>query len=286
MLSPIRRAVRRRRRSLQRSLHERVGSALRSSWQDVECAFVLSTGRTGTATLTELFDHAPSVVATHEPNPQLLRERMEARYEIAGQPDRYWDIFAEARGYPLLQAKRAGQQYIETSARLTFFAPVLHARMPNARFLYSHREPWDVVRSGMRRGWYRDHPNDPFRIRPVPGEPAYETWDRMTRFEQICWYWAAYNRFALDFYDSVGGDRVLLVPSSRLFTGEALPDIFSFLGLDLPPEQALQQELNAQHNAQHQAHFPEADDWTDEQREALRTYAGPEMERLGYTLPS
>ena len=261
-------------------------AAIESVWRDVSCTFVLSTGRTGTATLTELFDHAQGVTAAHEPWPELLRERTEARYEVADQPGRYWSIFTRARAHRLLQAHRAGHQYVETSARLTFFAPVLHARMPNARFLYVHREPWDVVRSGMRRGWYRDHPNDPHRIRPVPGEPAYEAWDAMTRFEQICWYWAAYNRFALDFYDAVGGDRVLMIRATDLFSGAALPEIFAFMGLNLPAEKVLERELDAQHNAQHAEHFPEAEAWTPEQRAALRTYAGPEMERLGYVLPA
>lgn len=286
MISPFHRAVRRRRRALRAAVQERIGSALRSSWHEVECAFVLSTGRTGTATLTELFDHVPNATASHEPRPQLLKERTEARYEIAGAPKRYWEIFVRARGYRLLQAHRAGEQYVETSSRLTFFAPVLHAHLPNARFLYVHREPWDVVRSGMRRGWYIDHPNDPVRLRPGPDEPLAATWDQLSPFEKNCWYWAACNRFALDFCDRVGWERVLEVQANDLFSGAALDEIFDFLHLERPPQQALKQELNARHNAQQAAHFPKVDAWSDEQRATLLAYAGPEMERLGYSLPA
>ena len=282
----LRRALRVRRFRMRRALYRGTGNALQSAWRDARCTFVLSTGRTGTATLTELFDHVPGVTAVHEPNPELLQERMEARHAVAEDPERFRTIFARSRGLRLLKAHRAGHHYVETSARLTFFAPVIYEQLPNARFLFVHREPWDVVRSGMRRGWYRDHPNDPVRIRPVPGEAAYDGWNEMSQFEQICWYWAAYNRFALDFYESVGGDRVLMVRATDLFTGAALPEIFSFMGLNLPAEKVLERELKAQHNAQHAAHFPEADAWTDEQREALRRYAGPEMARLGYALPA
>jgi hypothetical protein len=247
--------------------------------------FVLSTGRTGTATLAELFDHVPDAVAYHEPPPELLRERTEARYEIGEQPDRYWEIFARARGHRLLEAHEAGQTYVETSPRLTFFAPVLHEHMPHARFLYVHREPWDIVRSGMRRAWYSGHPNDPVRLRPGPDEPLAETWDSLSAFEKNCWYWAACNRFILDFGDRVGWDRILKIEATDLFSGAALGPIFSFLGVEPPQEQALKRELKARHNAQQSAHFPEVDEWSDAQRATLLRYAGSEMDRLGYVLP-
>ena len=49
-----------------------------NSWKDTSRAFVLSTGRSGTATLAELFDLSSEINSHHEPPPNLLKETQSA----------------------------------------------------------------------------------------------------------------------------------------------------------------------------------------------------------------
>jgi hypothetical protein len=256
-------------------------------WTDARCLFVLSTGRTGTATLAKLLALAPQVRAFHEPRPELLAERKAAFAGVWSDFERFWKIFSRARCLRLALARRRAV-YAETSARMTFFAPVIAEYMPNARFLYVYRHPGDVVRSGMGRGWYDSHPLDAVRIEPTKDDPAYAKWRSWGRFAKICWYWDAYNRFALRFLDCVDRGRVLLSSSEDLLdplTG-CYHELFQLIAVPSPPEDAVHEVLSVRHNYQRYNDFPRFEQWTAEQRQTLYRIAGPTMTRLGYAKPA
>jgi hypothetical protein len=48
--------------------------------------------------------------------------------------------------------------------------------MPNVKFVHLFRHPGEVVRSGMRRGWYNGHPSDRYRIEPGQHDPMRRLW--------------------------------------------------------------------------------------------------------------
>lgn len=252
-------------------------------WKEARCLFVLSTGRTGTMTLARLLDLSEEVDAFHEPRPQLLEARQSARWDVYANEAKYRHIFIRARGTPLFAAAWRKQLYAETSARLTFFAPVIADLLPNAKFLFVHRSPFGVIQSGMKRGWYVDHPADYARIRPVEGEGFFDQWDDMDPFEKICWYWDVYNDFAVDFCERARSSRVLSIRASELFDGEATSRIFDFLGVRRPPENATDEVLNKKLNAQQEGTFPEPEEWTPTMHQTLRRIASRTMERLGYS---
>jgi len=106
----------------------------------------------------------------------------------------------------------------------------------------------------------------------------------MSPFEKICWYWAVYNDFALDFCGRVQSSRVLSIRASELFDGAVTPRIFDFLGVRRPPKKAIDKVLDKKLNAQQEGTFPEAEEWTPEMHETLRRIAGRTMEQLGYSL--
>lgn len=263
-----------------------IGYVTQPYWKDARAVFILSTGRTGTKTLARLLGLSEQIDAFHEPHPQLLAERKTARWEIESQPKKYRRIFAWARGAALSRAVRRDQIYAETSARLTFFAPVLARLLPHARFIYVHRAPTAVIRSGMRRGWYVDHPADFARIEPVPGEPAYASWEKWSAFKKTCWYWEAYNRFALDFCQDVAADRVLVLRADTLFNGSAVEEIFAHIGVLPPSTERVEAVLSKKLNAQQQYYFPRAEQWSDEMMATLHAMAGTTMARLGYKVAS
>lgn len=244
--------------------------------------FILSTGRTGTKTLSRLLDLSSDIDAFHEPYPQLLEARKTARWEVYDNPSKYHNIFLRSRGAALWKAQRRGVLYAETSARMTFFAPVIAELLPKARFIYIHREPTAIIRSGMRRGWYVDHPADYARISPVDGEEANAGWDQWTPFEKTCWYWDAYNRFALHFCSRIDASRMLTIQAREVFDGTATPAIFSHINVPVPRGERVDQILSKKLNAQERDTFPKREAWTDDMFRTLHRIAGETMDRLGY----
>jgi hypothetical protein len=220
--------------------------------------------------------------AFHEPNPQLMVERKRARLEVHANPKKYRKIFSHARSRALLRAHARQRVYAETSARLTFFAPVIADLLPEARFVYIHRHPAEVVRSGMRRGWYVNHPADFARIEAGPSEMTRSAWEALDPFDKICWYWNAYNEFSLNFVRSLAPSRVISLSAREIFDGSSVDAIFGMLGVPVPPEEDVARVLAQKHNAQRKADFPRYELWTPEQKERLYRYAGATMEQLGY----
>ncbi|WP_457653576.1 sulfotransferase [Rhodocaloribacter sp.] len=251
-------------------------------WRNTPSLFVLSTGRTGTETLTHILNLSDQVDAFHEPHPQLLEERKFARTEIYINPNKYRKIFSQSRALYLWKAKVKRKLYAETSARLTFFAPVIYDVLPSSKFIYIHRHPAEVIRSGMRRGWYVNHPADYARIVPVKGEVAFDDWGKWSPFEKICWYWDAYNRFSLDFANRASPGRVIQIRADELFGGQAIGRIFDLINLSSPHRDLVSEELEKKHNVQHDSSFPIFEDWTEEMRRILYRHAGETMQRLGY----
>lgn len=285
--NPLRRTLRHGRQNIERRV-ERLGASLTGYltwpiWTDARCLFVLSTGRTGTTTLARILDLPDPIDAHHEPPPELLEERKRARWEIGGNERKYRHIFARARGAPLLRTVWRRQLYAETSPRLTYFAPVIADLLPKAQFIFLHRDPVGVVRSGMKRGWYVDHPADYARVRPVEGERFFDQWETMSPFAKICWYWSACNEFALEFRTHADSSRVLEVRASELFCGAAVPRIFEFLDLPLPADEDVNGILEEKLNAQREGRFPKAERWTSSMWKTLQHIAGDTMEQLDYT---
>ena len=173
--------------------------------------------------------------------------------------------------------------YAETSARLTFFAPVISDLLKNAKFVYLYRHPGSVVRSGMRRGWYDGHPADRYRITPPEDSDAARHWANWSRFSKICWYWAAYNEFALEFIEHLNPSRVLAIRSEELFDADTgkWSDIFDFLEVQAPNRVEVEQTLGARHNEQVKGDFPRYEQWSSEQHEILERVAGLTMAKLG-----
>lgn len=253
-------------------------------WKKSNTIFLLSTGRSGTATLAKVLDLAPEITAFHEPWPQMLEERRQALHGVWTETERYQQIFCTARAGLIARSTLGGKVFAETSARLTFFAPAIARALPEARFIHLVRHPGDVIRSGMRRSWYSDNRSDRYRIRPQEGDPHFAGWQSLPRFNKICWYWNAYNAFALRFRDSVDSSRLLLLKAEDLFAarGDSMDRLFGFIGVPSPGRDALAAELGQKHNRQTRNDFPRFEEWGQEQKRVLNDMAGDTMRALGY----
>jgi hypothetical protein len=260
--------------------------AYASGWANCPCAFVVSTGRVGTKTLTGLLSLSPDVVATHEPEPRLVKASFDAYMEGGdiGRSERWRAVVLGARDDAVYNANRRGRIYVETNPRLTYLAPALATCFPASRFVHLHRHPYEVVRSWMRRGHYQGHSWDFVRLRPRPDEPLAGDWKSLPVLEKNAWHWARITSEALAFLDSLPASRTLDLRAEALFAGDpaAIGRLFDFVGTAVPRRDWITEVLGRKINAQRRGVYAAPKDWTESERAAVWARVGAVAERLGY----
>jgi hypothetical protein len=258
-----------------------------------KCAFVLSTGRAGTETLTHLLRLSPDVSAFHEPSPEFLSESQSA-YQDHPLPRRkamhlarhYCNarLFSDRKATDFGRCCISGRLYVECSNRLTYVAPALAQYFPEARFILLHRHPAEVVRSAMRRRFYTGSRLDSYRIVPRHNDQFCANWSAWSRFEKCCWYWQAVNQFALDFLQTLSDDTYRVLPSRALFQPDMprIQSLFEWLGTAPPSDTEAQGLLSQPRNAQVDGTFCQYAHWSTQQRKTLASIVGPVATALGY----
>jgi len=252
------------------------------------CVFVLSTGRAGTKTLSAVLGLAPSLFAVHEPRPKLFSLSRDA-YRYSYIPETMPVLrtaFRTAREELLEMALWLRKGYVETSPQVTFLARVIAEEVPAIRFIHLVRAPASVVSSGIRRGWYCGHKNDPSRIEPVPGDPERERWGNLDVCQKNAWLWAETNRWIADLLASRPELPSLLVRSEDLFAGrqETLAALFNLVGAPSPSGAKVGRVLGKKLNADKRSETVGGGPLTPEQLAAARALAGDVAARLGYEL--
>lgn len=260
-----------------------LGELEANGWTGVEPVFVLSTGRTGTALLTELLLLAGGADVHHAPRPELVRVSKRAYEEIDGNLDLFVEVFKTAREELVLQSVRRGRSYVETNNRVTFFAPAAAVAFPEARFIHLTRHPGAFVRSGMRRNWYSGtHDHDIGRIVPVGDDPGVARWDGWDRVARVAWLWNETNRFIVDFLATLPAERHFFARSEDLFVDVATArGLVEFCGVTPPADSAIAARIRTPVNVQSSGDFPPLEEWSEADRATLRavaTLAG----RFGY----
>jgi hypothetical protein len=265
-----------------------IAEAYARGWEGCPCVFVLSTGRAGTKTLTALFDLSPQVVATHEPEPRLLKQSFDAFMEGSNQAgsEKWRAVVLAARDDAVFQANRRGKIYIETNNRLTHLAYALAAVFPASRFVHLHRHPYEVIRSAMRRHYYQGHNWDFARMVPRPSEPIAMMWEALSPLEKSAWYWAVINAEALAFLESLPTSRRMNLPARKLFTAdqETLKALFGFIRVDAPPSRDIKGVLGEEINAEVDGKFPLPSEWSEQDRASVRRIVETTAQALGYEL--
>lgn len=241
-------------RAPKRVTYRTMEHAYTSGFKEYPCAFVLSTGRSGTQTLAALLALSPELAAVHEQVPRLVHSSFEAYLAgprvVASEP--WTRLVLAARDDLVWKAARNGKTYVETNNRLTYLAPALAECFPSSRFIHLYRHPYSVVRSGVARGYYRGHSWDFARIRPGPSEEVASSWSSMSQVRQVAWYWARVNRLALSFFEGLPDARKLSLSAEDLFMGSAdtIQRLFAFVGARTPRQPELDRVLRAKLNAQ------------------------------------
>jgi len=250
------------------------------------CVFVLSTGRTGTQTLSALLDLVGNVFAYHEPRPKLYGlSELSYRYsDDSHMHEVLREAFLVARRELMDYSLHCGKGYVETSPQATFLAPVILEAVPSVRFIHLMRDPRYVVRSAMRRGWYQGDEVDRAVITPRPDSELSQRWECYTAFQKNLWLWAETNRWIHRFSSGLPPERRLLVHSEHVFTAreETMERLFAFVRSPTPPRRRIMRLLEKKLNAQITGSFPEPSGWSDAMRSELSAIAGRTAQILGY----
>lgn len=256
-------------------------------WKTLQPVWVLSTGRTGTNTLTELFRLSPKIDPYHEPSPELFQ--LSHDYYMRN-IDRQQALSAlmYARDEWVFRSVRDSMIYVETNNRVTYLADLLLELYPQSKFLYLYRNPYDFIRSGMRRSYYDGHLRDPGRITPTSKDDYYDEWKAFSTLEKVAWNWRTVNRHCLRFLEQLPESQKIKLSSETLFTaGKQETDrLFDFIGSSEyhPPASEIQDVLGTRYNAQKKGSFSKADNWTDEQTASVDRIIRPVAQELSYQL--
>lgn len=256
------------------------------------CIFVLSTGRAGTQTFSALLSLAENILSYHEPTPTLYGlSRLAYEYKDKLNNDEcikktFCTAFLTSRKELWDYSLFNGKGYLETSPQVTFLSPIITELITEVRFIYLVRDPREVIRSGMRRGWYGGHPADKTRIVPLPNSDTVRSWGSLTPFQKNCWLWAETNRWIYKFCSSVLKDRFLLVHSEDIFNAkeEIIREVFDFINYPVPSQKYIKKVLRKKLNIQKTGEFPKYADWSGEMKADLHIYTRDIANTIGYSI--
>ena len=269
--------------------------------------FIIGCARSGTTALVKMLNTAQSATVFVEQKPNLCIEARNLYRGILRDPKQ---VIGEAKSEPIQKVLSSGLKYGDKNPNYLPFIPYI-AELWDCKFLFPVRDGREVVRSLM--DWHdfynrkfshsgvfamkEDDPNslidspeqdwwDYSRLRPNPGDLYFEEWQQLSRFEKCAWYWANFNKKALELFSELDNQHWLQVDMKSLDAFE-MEQIFDFLSLDGFNTNQIEEMINARINSlQERAglpdKFPRWTDWTQEQRNAFDRIAGDMMESMVY----
>ena len=239
----------------------------------MKCAFITSTGRTGTGYFKYLFnDTVKNTYALHEPQPA-FRSRSG---RLISEGLKFGDVpyFKSARIWRHMFANK--EVYIECNYHLASGMDVVRKAFPQAPIIHIIRDGRSIVTSWLNRNRYitNDHIT-PFEVKY---KDAMAKWDKWNPLQRNTWYWKTINLNA----QSKNPD--LFIKFEEIFNKENTR-LFEMLdligGLDYDKAE-VQKTLEIKRNATKQEFFPKYKDWPEQWKEQYWEIAGDTMKHFGY----
>lgn len=196
--------------------------------KEIDALWVLSTGRCGTVTLSQILEQSPNMVCFHEPMPRLM-----SYFNIAyhNPDDEFLEKLVHASRIDIMSSiKGLGYMYGEASNRTTPYAPYLKRLFPRSKFIWLMRDMDGFVTSAYHWRWY-DLEADKYKdTRLVPPPEA------GSRRQVLAWYWCYVNEFISKFVKSISKDDWMFLDfeSIRNWDVDRLDGIFEWLGIGRP----------------------------------------------------
>jgi len=149
------------------------------------------------------------------------------------------------REYWLHQSQEKGKLYFESNPYLSFHLVELH-RSLKAKFIFIIRNPVDVVRSHIVKGWYEKDPilsingsipgyqygmpMNHFLGRMIPTGNEFDRWSQLTRVGQLAWMWNTVNLRIWEQLEQIGKENSKLVKIEEL-NFKQLQGFLDFMGV-------------------------------------------------------
>ncbi|MEJ2594745.1 MAG: sulfotransferase [bacterium] len=245
--------------------------------------FILSSGRSGSKTISDLLNQHSQVYCGHEISPILIKTSTD--YAYGRYNEEYFlslldHIYGKSRRIP------RDSFFGESNQKLVPLAPLLYKLFPKAKFIWLIRDGKDVVSSIFGREWYQlesedselYNPNlrtwDNYRIEGDRiGAVSSGDWSAMTAFEKNCWYWKYWNESIESFFKTLPEYQKLFL---RLEEMDGQVDSLQKF-LRLKPENIKVKKTNVAYYK-----LQQYNSWEKDQKEAFRRICGSSMIKWGY----
>jgi hypothetical protein len=165
--------------------------------------------------------------------------------------------------------------YGEVNPFLRRHAAALIETLPHARYFHVVRDPRQTVRSLMSREIFG--PKDPMAavIFPPDDDPLLPEWHTLGRFGQVCWLWAADNRYLRTTVQHTFKFEEILCDEG------AYDRLTRHLRLETEPEIWAKRAQVVVNDTPRRAFAPYAE-WISAQKKTFDRICGPEMAYYGY----
>lgn len=204
--------------------------------------FVLSTGRSGSATIVDYLNKSEEVSAYHEAFYVILKS-LSLRY-LTGKINK--DQVKEELSNLIDNFYRYDQSFvIHSDQKLVPFINILSELYPDAKFIWLIRHPKSFLKSVVSRGWYdNDDPiphKDTFLLNlnhrshglrvsgDLVGEYPENEWSSMNIFQRNLWYWKYWNGLIAEQFKSLPSNKKLVIKLEDF--DQSLKEIHDFIGI-------------------------------------------------------
>lgn len=244
--------------------------------------FITGMGRSGTQLISSLLDRTALTKVYHEPNFSEDVATMEEMRRYPDRADKYWNQFRSLEVYKRWLSEPEKPFYGEVNGTIRYQVPAIKKLYPQAKLMLMVRDGRGVVRSIM--GWpqfYSRGSKGAYALAPLPGDPFGGEWDRMSRFEKICWSWRETHEFLIG-----------CIPETHRLKLERITSDYSYfeehfiknIGVHISYEMWLSVVSVRSKNATSSYRFPHWDDWGRERKVTFKRICGETMGKLGYEI--
>lgn len=239
-----------------------------SFFNEKDIFFILGMGRSGTKLLANLLNHDPNSLIFHEPvkkdfeeiverNENYLKERKKILYHRI--KDQEFEIYGEV------------------NSNLRYHVHALSDYFPDVTLIHNVRDGRDVVRSVMSRDHYTGDGIGHHSLKPQKEDLLYEQWDRLSRFEKICWLWKdAVKKTEKYCQHTIHFEK--WTKDYHYFKKSVLQSTGTYI-----PEEQWEEAMSIPNNQSSQYVIPHWKEWEEDKVRAFKNICGKELRKYGYT---
>lgn len=264
-----------------------------TNWSDINVVLFVGTGRIGTGFFGKFYnDNFDETIGLHEPSPDLFHIGVGSFRKSLENKQIHKEVKKYRREVRKTLNKNGATNYVESNNNFTLLLKNdLRKIFPKLKIVFVTRHPLTYIKSA-----YSKHHSNKFRIfdendvrdrlnsNDINSQPN-PSWDKIDRFEKICWHWRNYNQLCLEAKEMYKED-FLTYKFEDLFSEDSenhLIDLTNQIGLseylkdDISLSQLVKKKANATNNF-----ILDENDWTKDQIEAYTIYTQDLCRKLNY----